>query len=94
MPLKYTFTELFRNRFPAPDKLYDLLQDLDRQIQDGADAVPVVRKDVKLTKTALKKAFGDPKKFANIGVVHNDEGSYLIIADEKGNFKHLALENI
>ena len=92
MPLKYTFTELFRNRFPAPDNLYDLLQDLDRQIQNGADAVPVVKHDVKLTKTALKKAFG--KNFNNVGVVHNEEGSYLIIADENGNYKHLALEDI
>ena len=45
-------------------------------------------KDVKLTKSALKKAFG--KKFNNIGVVHNEEGSYLILADEDGNFKHIS----
>ena len=71
--------------------LYNQLQDLDRQIEDGADAVPVVKRDVKLTKTALKKAFG--KKFNNIGIVHNEEGSYLIISDGKG-FKHIALEDI
>lgn len=91
MPLKYTFSELFRGRFPSPKMLYNQLEDLDRQIQDGADAVPVVKHDVKLTKTALKKAFG--KNFINVGIVHNEEGSYLIIADGD-NFKHIALEDI
>ena len=91
MPLKYSFTELFRGKFPSAKILYNQLEDLDRQIQDGADAVPVVRYDVKLTKSALKKAFG--KKFVNIGIVHNEEGSYLIVADGE-NFKHIALEDI
>ena len=93
MPLKYTISELFRNRFVVPQKLYEILQDLDRQIQEGADAVPIVKKNIELTKKDLKKAFGDPKKFKNVGIVHNDEGSYLIIADDK-NFKHLALDDI
>lgn len=92
MGLKYKITELFKGKFPQPANLYDQLQDLNRQIENGADAVPVVREDVKLTKTALKKAFG--KKFENIGIVHNEEGSYLIIADKDGNFKHIALEDI
>ena len=91
MGLKYGIRELFSGRFPQPYNLYDQLEDLDRQIEDGADAVPVVRRDVKLTKTALKKAFG--KKFNNIGIVHNEEGSYLIIADGD-KFKHIALEDI
>ena len=91
MGLKYKITELFKGRFPQPYNLYDQLLDLDRQIEDGADAVPVVKRDVKLTKTALKKAFG--KKFNNIGIVHNEEGSYLIIADGD-KFKHIALEDI
>ena len=91
MGLKYGIKELFIGKFPQPQNLYNQLQDLDRQIEDGADAVPVVRRDVKLTKTALKKAFG--KKFNNIGIVHNEEGSYLIIADED-KFKHIALEDI
>ena len=91
MGLKYTFTELFRGKFPKPKQLYETLEDLQRQIEDGADAVPVVKRDVKLTKTALKKAFG--KNFTNVGVVHNEEGSYLIIADGD-NFKHIALEDI
>lgn len=90
--MKYTFTELFKGRFPSPKILYNQLEDLDRQIKDGADAVPVVKTDVKLTKTALKKAFG--KDFKNIGVVHNAEGSYLIVSDEYGGFKHIALEDI
>jgi len=90
--MKYKINELFRGKFPQPQNLYDQLKDLERQIVDGADAVPVVKKDVKLTKTALKKAFG--KKFNNIGIVHNEEGSYLIIADENDNFKFIALEDI
>ncbi|MBP5421652.1 MAG: hypothetical protein J6Y78_04320 [Paludibacteraceae bacterium] len=89
--MKYKITELFKGKFPQPQNLYKQLEDLQRQITDGADAVPVVKKDVKLTKSALKKAFG--KNFINIGVVHNEEGSYLIIADGE-NFKHIALEDI
>ena len=91
MGLKYGIKELFHGKFPQPQNLYNQLQDLDRQIEDGADAVPVVKRDVKLTKTALKKAFG--KKFNNIGIVHNEEGSYLIIADGD-KLKHIALEDI
>ena len=91
MPLKYKITDLFRNRLVVPNKLYDQLEDIDRQIQDGADAKPVVKEDIKLTKSALKKAFG--KKFNNIGVVHNEEGSYLVIA--KGDdFKFISFEDI
>lgn len=91
MPLKYPFNKLFRGKLVSPQPLYETLEDLDRQIQDGADAVPIVKRDVKLTKSALKKSFG--KKFNNIGIVHNEEGSYLIIADGE-NFKHIALEDI
>ncbi|WP_458456086.1 hypothetical protein [Methanobrevibacter sp.] len=91
MPLKYPFNKLFRGKLVSPQPLYETLEDLDRQIQDGADAVPIVKRDVKLTKSALKKVFG--KKFNNIGIVHNEEGSYLIIADGE-NFKHIAFEDI
>ena len=95
MSLKYKFTELFRNRFPVPDKLYDQLSELDRQINDGADAVPVVKNDIKLNKTALKKAFGDPTKFKNIAIIHNSEGSYLLVASPKDkSYKIVSLENI
>lgn len=93
MPLKYKFTELFRGKLPAPKILYDQLEDLDRQIQDGADATPIVKSNVELTKKDLKKAFGTPKKFNNVGVVHNEEGSYLVIADDK-DFKFISFENI
>ena len=89
--MKYKINELFQGKFPNPQNLYNQLKDLERQIVDGADAVPVVKHDVKLTKTALKKAFG--KDFKNIGVVHNEEGSYLIIAD-KDNFKYISFEDI
>ena len=89
--MKYKINELFRGKFPQAQNLYDQLLDIERQIIDGADAVPVVKRDIKLTKTALKKAFG--KNFNNVGVVHNEEGSYLIIADGD-KFKHIALEDI
>ena len=91
MALKYKFTELFRGRFPAPQILYHQLEDIQDQIENGADAKPVVKENVKLTKTALSKAFG--KNFNNIGVVHNEEGSYLIIKSDEG-FKFIALEDI
>ena len=91
--MKYKIQELFRGKFPNAQNLYDQLLDLERQIKDGADAVPVVKHDVKLTKTALKKEFGDPKKFKNIGVVHNTEGSYLVLSDNK-KFKIVTLEDI
>lgn len=91
MSLKYKITELFMGKFPQPANLYAQLQDLDRQIQEGADAKPIVKSNVKLTKSALKKAFG--KKFDGVGVVHNEEGSYLILADGE-KFKHIALEDI
>ena len=93
MALKYKITDLFVGKFPNPRNIYAQFQDLERQIKDGADARPVVVSDVKLTKKDLKKAFDDPKKMDYIGIVHNTEGSYLIVADDKG-FKHLALENI
>lgn len=93
MPLKYKFTELFRGRFPAPQILYKQLEDIQDQIEFGADAKPVVKSDVKLNKTSLTKAFGKPEKFDNIGVVHNEEGSYFIVADDKG-FKFIPLEDI
>lgn len=93
MTLKYKITELFVGKFVNPQNLYNQLKDLDRKIQDGADATPIVKNDVKLTKSALKKAFGDPKKFDNIAIVNNKEGSYLIVANEK-EFKFISLENI
>ena len=93
MSLKYKITELFRGKFPNAHNLYDQLQDLDRQIEEGADAVPVVKENVKLTKTALKKAFGDPSKLKNIAIVHNTEGSYLVVARDK-QFKIVTLEDI
>lgn len=92
MPL-YPFNKLFRGKLPSPRLLYDELKELDRKIEDGADAVPVVKNDVNLTKKDLKKAFGTPKKFANIGIVHNEEGSYLVVSDDK-DFKIISLENI
>ena len=91
--MKYKISELFRGKFPNAQNLYDQLLDLENKIQDGADAVPTVKEDVKLTKTALKKAFGEPSKFKNLGVVHNTEGSYLVVSDNK-KFKIVALEDI
>ena len=82
---------MFRGRFPAPQILYQQLEDLQRQIEFGADAKPVVKENVNLTKSALNKAFG--KKFDSIGVVHNEEGSYLVIKSDEG-FKFISFEDI
>lgn len=91
MGLKYKFNQLFSGRFPKPKQLFETLEELDNKIENGADAKPTIKTDVKLTKTSLKKAFG--KNFNGIGVVHNEEGSYIIVADGE-QFKHLALEDI
>lgn len=91
--MKYKIQELFRGKFPNAQNLYDQLLDLENQIVNGADAVPVVKENVKLTKTALKKEFGEPKQFDKIGVVHNDEGSYLVISDNR-KFKIISFEDI
>lgn len=93
MGLKYKFTELFRGKFPSAKVLYDQLEDLQTQIDNGSEPVPPVKEKVKLTKTGLKKAFGDPKDFKTIGIVRNTEGSYLIVSDGK-DYKYTALENI
>lgn len=91
MGLKYKFNQLFSGRFPKPKQLFETLEELDNKIENGADAKPVVKSDVKITKTSLKKAFG--KNFNSIGIVHNEEGSYIIVADED-KFKYLPLEDI
>ena len=91
--MKFKITELFVGKFCNPQNLYNQLEDLESQIKDGADARPVVRENVKLTKKDLKKAFDDPKKMDYIGIVHNEEGSYLVISDNK-NFKIITFENI
>lgn len=95
MPLKYKFTEIFRGKFPSATILFKQLEDLQNQIDNGVEVncEPVIKNNVKLTKSSLKKAFGDAKKFDKVGVVHNEEGSYLIISDDKG-FKYIALEDI
>lgn len=93
MALKYKFTELFRGKLVIPQALYKQLEELQSQIENGADAKPVTKYDVKLNRTSLKKEFGDPKKFDNIGVVHNTEGSYLVVATDK-EFKIISFENI
>lgn len=93
MGLKYKFTELFRGKFPSPKILYDQLEDLQTQIDNGSEPVPPVKENIKLTKTGLKRAFGNPKDFKSIGIVKNAEGSYLIVSDGK-EYKHTALENI
>ena len=91
MALKYKFSQLFSGRFPKPKQLYEELESLDDKIENGADAKPIIRDNVKLTKTALKKAFG--KNFNGIGVINNEEGSYIIVADGE-KFKYIALEDI
>jgi hypothetical protein len=93
MGLKYKFTELFAGKFPKPQQLFDQLKDLQEQIDKGSEPVPPVKEDVKLTKTGLKKAFGDPTEFKTIGVVRNKEGSYLIVSNGK-EYKQITLENL
>lgn len=93
MPLKFNITDLFVGKFCNPQNIYEQFKDLDRQIQDGADAKPIVKNNVKLTKKDLKKAFDDPKKMDYIGIIHNEEGSYLVVSDNK-DFKIISLENI
>lgn len=91
--MKYSIQELFKGKFPNPKNLYDQLKDLERQIDNGADAKPLVKSNVKLNKTQLKKEFGDPSKFDEIGVVHNNDGSYLVVATDK-EFKVIPFEDI
>lgn len=93
MVLKYSISDLFRGKFLIPKPFFEVLEDLDSQISEGVECEPVVVCDVKLTKTSLKKAFGDPADFRKIGVVHNSEGSYLIVAHDK-SFKHIAFMDI
>ena len=91
--MKYKITELFVGKFPNPSNIYSQLQDLQRQIDDGAEPKPVIKEDVKLTKTGLKKVFGDAKDFDTMGIIRNVEGSYIVISDGK-NYKYIALEDL
>lgn len=93
MGLKYTIKELFVGKFPNPQNLYNQLVDLDNQIKDGADPVVPIKKNVKLNKTGLKKAFGDPSKFDTIAIVKNAEGCYLVVSD-KEKYKFVSLEDL
>lgn len=92
--LKYTFSDLFKGKFPNPKKLYECLSDLDERINSKTFAEPVQVYDVALNKTNLKKSFGDGKKFNNIGIVHNKEGSYLVIADKFGHWLYYTLDEV
>ena len=70
------------------------MEDFASQLDAKDNAKPVVAYDVKLNKTQLKKAFGDPKKFEYLGIVHNKEGSYLIVADKYGHWLHYNLDEV
>ena len=94
IPLKYSFSDLFRGKFPVPKKLFECLEDFANQLDAKDDAKPVVAYNVKLNKTQLKKAFGEPKDFDNIGVVHNKEGSYFIVADKDGHWLFYSLDEV
>ena len=94
IPLKYKFSDIFKGKFPIPKKLYECLEDLGSQIDAKSKATPIHKRDVKLNKTQLKKAFGEPKEFNNIGIIHNSEGSYLIVADEQGHWLHCNLDEV
>ena len=94
MPLRYTFKESGLGRFPFGKSLYEILEDFQKQLNEKTYTKPIVKRDVKLNQTNLKKAFGDPKSFDYLGVVHNKEGSYLIIADEQGHWLHYSLDEV
>lgn len=94
MPLKYKFTELFNGKFPKAQLLYEQLKDLQNQIDSSDNAKAIFKKDVKINKTQLKKAFGDPKDFDNVGVVFNSEGAYLIVSDSDKKFYFTALDEV
>lgn len=94
MTLKYKFTELIRGKFPNPQILYSQLEDLQDQIDESKNAKAIIKKDVKINKTQLKKAFGEPKDFDNVGVVFNSEGAYLIVSDLDKKFYFTALDEV
>ena len=71
--MKYKISDLFRGKFPNPQNLYALFLDFEKKINEKANAKPIVAYDIKLNKTQLKKAFGDPKEFEGIAIVHNAE---------------------
>ena len=93
MSLKYKITDLFRGKFPNPQNLYKQLEDLQGQIENGAEPKPVIMEDVKLTKTGLKKAFGEPSRFDTFSIIRNSEGSYIVVSDGK-KYKYIALEDV
>ena len=94
MPLKFKFTDLFRGKFPSSKLLYEQLEDLQSQIDNKSDAKAVIKKDVKITQSSLKKAFGTPKKFDNVGVVFNNEGAYLVVSDGDKKFYFCNLDEV
>lgn len=90
MPLLYNFKESQLGRFPFGHKLYEILEDFQNQLDKRNNAKAIVKKDVKLNKTQLKKAFGDPKDFDSVGIVFNSEGNYIVVSDGvKYNFATL-----
>lgn len=93
MSLKYKITDLFKGKFPNPSNLYEQLEDLQRQIDDGAEPKPLIVEEVKLTKNGLKKAFGEPSRFDTVGIIRNGEGSYIVVSDGK-KYKYIALEDV
>ena len=90
MPLLYSFKESGLGRFPFGKALYEILEDFQKQLDKRNNAKAIVKKDVKLNKTQLKKAFGDPKDFDSVGIVFNSEGNYIVVSDGvKYNFATL-----
>jgi len=90
LPLLHSFKESGLGRFPFGSKLYAILEDFQNQLDEKTKPKAIVKKDVKLNKTNLKKEFGDPKNFDSIGIVFNSEGNYIIVSDGvKYNFATL-----
>ena len=92
--MKYKISDLFRGKFPNPQNLYALFLDFEKKINEKANAKPIVAYDIKLNKTQLKKAFGDPKEFEGIAIVHNAVGSYIVVADKYGHWLFYSLDEV
>lgn len=92
--MKYKISDLFRGKFPNPQNLYALFLDFEKKIDEKSTAKPTVAYDIKLNKTQLKKTFGDPKKFEGIAIVHNVEGSYIVVADKYGHWLFYSLDEV
>ena len=100
MALKYKRYQMFPNGVVSSEYLYRELLDIDSKINgDGiagqAESAPpvIVKKNVNLTAQALGSNFGSASNFDRLGVVVNDDGTYLIVSDGS-KFKYVLLDDV